>query len=168
MKRPNPRKTLESLGYTIVYKPHEKVARHMAFYRVEYQGKEIKCPVADVYGVPLNQIWLTEKFKPFERYVLYHEFNEIKYLAEGLEPWEAHLIALEDDKVWEGEEKWREFRKEINIIPQEELTKIHGFGPVMFKKIMEGRPYFSMDEVREVEGVGEKRYRRLVERCWCF
>ncbi len=28
---------------------------------------------------------------------------------EGVEPWEAHLIALEDDKVWVDEERWREF-----------------------------------------------------------
>lgn len=87
---------------------------------------------------------------------------------EWVEPWEAHLRTLEDDKVWDNEEKWREFRREINIIPQEELTKIRSFGPVIFKKIMECRPYFSMEEVREVEGVGEKRYRRLAERCWCF
>ena len=140
----------------------------MAFYRVEYEGKEVKCPVADVYGVPLNQIWLTEKFKPFEKYVLHHEFNEIKYMAEGVELWVAHLKALEDDKVWENEERWREFRREINIIPQGEWTKIHGIGPVMFKKIMEGRSYFSMEELREVDGVGEKRYRRLEEFCWCF
>ncbi len=89
-------------------------------------------------------------------------------MAEGLETWEARLKYLEDDKVWEGEEKWRKFRREINIIPQEESTKIRGFGPVMFKMIMEGRPYFGIEEVREVEGVGEKRYRRLAERCWCF
>ncbi|MFO8110118.1 MAG: hypothetical protein R6U17_06350 [Thermoplasmata archaeon] len=56
----------------------------------------------------------------------------------------------------------------VNIIPREEMTKIDGFGPVMFEKIMEGRPYFSMEEVREVEGVGGKRYRRLEELCWCF
>ncbi len=85
-----------------------------------------------------------------------------------MEPWEAHLKALEDDKVWENEERWREFRREINIIPLEELTKIDGFGPVMFKKIMEGRSYFDIEEVRDVDGVGEKRYQRLAERCWCF
>ncbi len=166
--QPNPRKELESLGYTIAYKPHHLVSKHMAFYRVEYKGKEIKCPIADDYGVPLNEIWLTEKFKPYEKYILYHELNEIKYRAEGLEPWEAHQKALKDDKIWKDEEEWQHLQKEINIISEEELTKIDGFGPVMFERVMEGRPYFDMEELREVEGVAEKRFKRLQERCWCF
>ena len=133
-KKTNPGKTLKSLNYTLAYKPHRQIAKHMAFYNVQYNDQKIKCPISDHYGVPLNEIWLTEKFKPYEKYILYHELNEIKYRAEGLEPWEAHQKALEKDKIWKDEEEWQHLQKEINIITEEELTKIDGFGSVMFPK----------------------------------
>ena len=165
---PNPRKELEELGYDIVYKPHKEIADYNAFYRVEYKGEKITCPVAERWDIPMDEIWVSEKYEYYEKYILYHELNEIKYKADGFEGMDAHERALQEDKVWEGDPKWEEFRREINIVSEELVIKIPGFDEKMFERIMENRPYFDMQELKDVPYVEEKRFKKLKENFWCI
>lgn len=164
----SPRTEMEELGYVIVYKPHEVMAKYNAFYHVEYDEQVIAPPAAERMGVPLNEVWLTEFLRPYEKYILYHELNEIKYRARGFSVDEAHEQALEDDKIWKGDPKWDEFQREINIVPPERVCALHGFGEILFKRIQHNRPYCDMTELREVPGIGPTRYARLRETFWCF
>lgn len=167
-ERPRPREEIESLGYDVIYRDHEEVAEHMAFYKVEYDGKVIAPPIVEKYDISLNEIWLSEKFKPYERYVLYHELQEIKYRARGYGVKEAHLKAEEDERVWEGDPRWEELRREINLVGREIFTGIPGLGAELFDRLMKNRPYFDLEEVKDVKGIGEKRFKRFKEEFWCF
>lgn len=152
----------------MVYKPHETMAEYNAFYRVEYDGEVIAPPAARRMGVPLNEVWLTELLRPYERYVLYHELNEIKYRAQGYGVERAHELALEDDEVWEGDPRWDEFQREINVVPPDRVVALPGFGETLFDRIQQHRPYCDMAELKAVPGIGEERYERLREEFWCF
>ncbi len=167
-EKPRPKKEMESLGYDIVYKPHKEIADHMAFYKVEYDSKVIAPPIVRRYDISLNEVWLSEKFKPYEKYILYHELQEIKYRAEGYGVREAHLKAKEDEKIWEGDPKWEELRREINLVGRELFTDVPGFSDELFDRLMKNRPYFDMDELKDVKGIGENRFKRLKEEFWCF
>lgn len=165
---PTPREELEELGYDIVYKPHETMAEYNAFYRVEYEGQEIAPPAARRMKVPLNEVWITELLRPYERYILYHELNEIRYRAQGSDVDEAHQKALEDDLIWEGDPKWEELQREINLVSPSRVAALPGFGATLFERIQKNRPYCDMNELLAVEGIGRKRYEQLAERFWCF
>lgn len=93
----NPRAEAERLGYKIVYVSHEVIKDYNACYRVIYDGKLIYPPAADKLGIPLNEIWISERFREYERYILFHELQEIKHRAEGLSVEEAHKKALKDE-----------------------------------------------------------------------
>lgn len=165
---PDPRAEMEALGYDVVYKPHEEMAKYNAFYRVEYDGMEIAPPAARQMGVPLNEVWLTELLRPYEPYILHHELNEIKFRARGYDVEEAHERALEADKVWEGDPGWEEIRREINLVPPERVLELPGFGETFFERIKRNRPYCDMNELLEVPGIGPTRYERLCDAFWCF
>ncbi|MEF8773893.1 MAG: hypothetical protein V5A37_04150 [Halobacteriales archaeon] len=98
----DPRAEMEKSGYDIEYKPHATMAEYNAFYRVEYDGEVIAPPVARRMDVPLNEVWLTEYLRPYEKYILYHELTEIKYRAQEYDVERAHELAVEADHVWEG------------------------------------------------------------------
>ncbi|MFB6094800.1 MAG: hypothetical protein ABEJ77_07645 [Halanaeroarchaeum sp.] len=168
MQRPDPRSELESLGYDVVYKPHEVMADYNAFYRVNYEGTVIAPPAAREMGVPLDEVWLTEFLEPYERYVLHHELNEIRYRAEGYGVERAHELALEDDRVFEGDPDWEEYRREINLVPPARVVALEGFDEEHVERIKTNRPYCDLSELREVPGIDEERFERLVEAFWCF
>ncbi len=167
-EKPRPREKVDRLGYKILYKPHEEIAEHMAFYKVEYKGKVIAPPIVEKYDISLNEIWLSEKFKPYEKFVLYHELQEIKYRAKGYGVKESHHKASKDEKIWKGDPKWEELRREINLVNRDLLKKIPGFGDKLFDRLMKNRPYFDIDELKDVKGIGEMRFKRLEEEFWCF
>ena len=164
----DPRAEMEDLGYDIVYKPHATMAEYNAFYRVEYDGEVIVPPAARRMDVPLNEVWLTEYLRPYEKYILYHELNEIKYRAQGYDVERAHELAVEADHIWEGDSKWEELQHEINLTPPERVCDLPGFGMTLFKRIQRNRPYCDMSELRDVPGIGPVRHRRLCETFWCF
>lgn len=165
---PDPRAEMEALGWDIVYKPHETMAAYNAFYRVEYEDEVIAPPAARRMDVPLNEVWLTEFLRPYERYILYHELNEIEYRAAGYGVDAAHERAVEDDRFWEGDPQFEELQREINIVPPERVVALPGFGETLFERIMQHRPYCDMRELLAVPGIGEQRYERLREAFWCF
>ena len=81
----------------------------MAFYRVEFDGREIAPGIADRFDISLNEIWMSEKLQPYEKYVLHHELQEIKH-----------------------------------------------------------RPYFDLEELKQVKGIGKQRFQTLTVECWCL
>lgn len=165
-EKPKPKKELERLGYDLIYKSHKDVADHMAFYKVKYDGKEIAPPIVEMYDIALNEIWMSEKLKPYEKYILHHELQEIKYRAEGYGVREAHEKASEDEKVWKGEEKYEKLRREINLLSEDFFIELTGFGKNLSQKTVKNRPYFKMEELKEVKGIGPKRFKRLKEHFW--
>lgn len=166
--RPDPRAEMEDLGYDVVYKPHETMAAYNAFYHVEYEGEVVAPPAARRLDVPLNEVWLTEFLRPYERYVLHHELNEIKHRAAGCSVEEAHERAVQDDRVWEGDPKFEELQREINVVPQDRVITLQGFGTELFDRIVQNRPYCDTSELLDVPGIGATRYERLREEFWCF
>ena len=46
---------------------------------------------------------------------------------------------------------------DINRASQEELEALPGIGQVIARRIIEGRPYRTVDDLRRVKGIGEKR-----------
>ena len=50
---------------------------------------------------------------------------------------------------------------DVNRASVETLQDIPGVGPVMARRIIEGRPYRSADELERVKGIGPKRYEQL-------
>lgn len=46
---------------------------------------------------------------------------------------------------------------DINSASQEELEALPGIGQVIARHIIEGRPYWTVDDLRRVKGIGEKR-----------
>jgi competence protein ComEA len=164
----DPRAEMEALGYDVVYKPHDVMADYNAFYRVEYDDTEIAPPAARRMDVPLNEVWLTELLRPYEKYVLYHELNEVKSRAEGYGVERAHELAVEADKAWEGDPKWEELQHEINLTPPERVCQLDGFDRDLFDRIQNHRPYCDMAELRDVPGIDQERHDRLTETFWCF
>lgn len=162
----NPRKEAEKLGFEVVYIPHEKIEDYNACYRVRYKGKEIYPPAADDLGIPMNEIWLSEKLKDFEKYILYHELREIEYRYEGNGVEKAHEKAVEDEKVFEGDQKWEKLSREINMASPEKLSDLAGIKKDTFRDLMRNRPYYEMDDLGEVSSIDEKTHEKLKEYFW--
>ncbi len=77
------KKELDSLGYKVIYKPHKIMKDYNATYNVIFEGKRITNPPGRKLGIPENEIWISEKWKKYENYVLFHELQEIKFRARG-------------------------------------------------------------------------------------
>ncbi len=165
---PDPKEEARRLGYEIVYKPHREIADYMAFYRMEYNGKEIAPPIAKKFDISKNEIWLSDKLRPYERYILYHELREIEYRSEGYSVEEAHLKAKKDETIWEGDTRWEELRREINLVGEDIVTRLPGFGKVLYQRIVEGRPYHIMDDLEKIRGIGDKRLKTMKNYFWCL
>lgn len=67
--------------------------------------------------MPLGEVWLSEKLRPFEQYILSHELAEIEYRAAGLSVETAHEKAPEDDRRCAGDPTYEELRRESNLVP---------------------------------------------------
>ncbi len=52
-------------------------------------------------------------------------------------------------------------RIDINTASATELESIPGIGPVLAQRIIEARPFKSADDLQNVKGIGESRYRKL-------
>lgn len=163
------KQNLRRLGYKLVCVPHEMIEDHIACYRVKYEGKVICPPAAERLGIPLNEIWISDLFRPYARYILFHELVEIKHRVQGLDPREAHERALRDEeKRFRGDPQWERLRREINIAPLEELLKVPGVGRALAERIMEHRPFRKMKDLLGVPSIGPKRYREIAARFWCI
>jgi competence ComEA-like helix-hairpin-helix protein len=52
---------------------------------------------------------------------------------------------------------------DINTASSEELQKIYGVGPVIAQRIIEARPFSSIDDLIKVKGIGEKTLQKIKE-----
>jgi competence protein ComEA len=41
------------------------------------------------------------------------------------------------------------------------VEPLPGIGPVIAKRLVEGRPYWSVDQIAEVRGIGRKRLKEI-------
>ncbi len=162
-------KEVEKENFAVKFIPHEKIKDYIACYRVIYNGREIYPPAALHLGIPRGEIWLSDAFKEYASYILFHEIQEIKHRAEGYGVDEAHHLALKDEeRKFQDDEKWKKMKREINICTYETLLSTPGIGKVLAEKIMENRPYDSMEDLKKVEGIGKKRYAELRRNFWCI
>jgi len=67
---------IQKRNYKVVYVSHEIIKDYNACYNVIYDEKIIRPPAAKKLGIPLNEIWISEKWKKYERYILYHKLQE--------------------------------------------------------------------------------------------
>src|SRR5436190_1509153 len=47
---------------------------------------------------------------------------------------------------------------DINTVTEKELRLIPGIGPVMARRIIDARPFRSADDLKKVNGIGDKKY----------
>jgi competence protein ComEA len=86
----------KKLGYIVRYVPHKVIADYNATYNVECNGKHIITGASKRLGIPLNEIWISDLWKPYEEFILFHELREIYHRKNGLTPRKAHQKAIED------------------------------------------------------------------------
>jgi competence ComEA-like helix-hairpin-helix protein len=52
-------------------------------------------------------------------------------------------------------------RIDINTATEKELKMIPGVGPVMASRIIAARPFRSADDLKKVNGIGDKKYAKI-------
>jgi competence ComEA-like helix-hairpin-helix protein len=60
-----------------------------------------------------------------------------------------------------GKEKIEAGRIDINTATEKELKMIPGVGPVMASRIIAARPFRSADDLKKVNGIGDKKYAKI-------
>jgi competence protein ComEA len=105
MRKTSPKDEIKRLGYKLVYVPHKVVTDHVAVYNVIYKGKHFMAPNREQQKkrnekleMPLNQIWISKKYRKYEGVILFHELQEIKYQRRGYSIRTAHKMARKDEK----------------------------------------------------------------------
>jgi len=112
------------LGYIVRYVPHEVIADYNATYNVEYEGQHIITEAAKKLRIPLNEIWISEMWRPYEEYILFHEMREIHYRRKGLKPKDAHEKAIEDTpERWKDNAEFRRMVAEIKKMDEETVRE---------------------------------------------
>jgi hypothetical protein len=89
---------IKKLGYKIKIVPHEVIKDHIACYNIKYREKIIYPKVAKKLNIPLNEIWISERYKKGLDNILFHELREIKYRYMGYSEKEAHKKAGGNEK----------------------------------------------------------------------
>jgi competence ComEA-like helix-hairpin-helix protein len=54
-----------------------------------------------------------------------------------------------------------ETKLDVNTASQAELENISGIGPVIAQRIISARPFKSADDLRNVKGIGDKKYAKI-------
>lgn len=105
---PTPREEVRHHGWTVEYVPHDVIADYNACYRVEYDDDLIYPSAADDLGIPTGEIWISERWRTYERFILYHELREIEARAAGHDKTSAHEYAEREERaLWRDNPRWR-------------------------------------------------------------
>ena len=56
---------------------------------------------------------------------------------------------------------------DINTATEKQLTSLPGIGPQMAKRIIEARPFKSIQGLKRVKGIGDKKFERLKSHVVC-
>ncbi|MBU4190489.1 MAG: hypothetical protein KJ886_05835 [Candidatus Thermoplasmatota archaeon] len=107
---------LKKFGLKIRYKPHSLLKEYNAYFMVKILGRKIDTNAGKKLSIPENEIWISEKFKDFEKYILFHELVEIYYRFIGYDWKKAHEMAVEKEiKYFSNDPKWRKMNKVMGI-----------------------------------------------------
>lgn len=105
---------LANEGYRIVYVPHHIIEDYNATYNVDCQGKHIITNAARKLEIPLGEIWISELWKLYSKFILFHELREILHRACGIDRDEAHEQAIRDSvTLWKDDSLWQKMVMEI-------------------------------------------------------
>jgi competence protein ComEA len=106
---------LDKYAYKVRYVPHRTIEDYNATYNVTCKNKHITTNAAKKLGIPLNEIWISELWKPYEKYILFHELREIHHRARGISRNDAHEKALQDGfSLWKNDLLLSKFTKEVD------------------------------------------------------
>jgi len=112
------------LGYIVRYVPHKIIADYNATYNVEYKGQHITTGAAKSLEIPLNEIWISEMWRPYEKYILFHELREIHHRANGLNAKSAHEEAIEDTpREWKDDAEFQRMVTEMKKMDEKTAKK---------------------------------------------
>ncbi len=89
-------KILAEHAYKIRYVPHEIIEDYNATYNVVFRGKIYYNKCCQEVKVPLNDIRISEMWRTYEKYIIFHELREIYYRANSFSRDEAHEKASQD------------------------------------------------------------------------
>jgi competence protein ComEA len=105
---------LANEGYKVVHVPHHTIEDYNATYNVTCQGKHIITNAAKKLRIPMGEIWISELWRPYEKFILFHELREIHYRTCGLGRDEAHECAVRDgESLWRNEPLWHKMVHDI-------------------------------------------------------
>jgi len=117
-------KILTKHAYRIRYVPHEVIEDYNTTYNVVCENKHIATNAAKQLGIPLNEIWISELWKPYEKYILFHELREIYHRTRGISRDEAHQKAIQDGfALWKNDPLLRKLIKEIEKMDRMTVEK---------------------------------------------
>jgi len=74
-----------------------------------------------------------------------------------------YIPYLTDDYSNEGMNDVEPGKVSINGATQDQLEALPGVGPATAQKIIGNRPYLTLEELKEVKGIGDSTYEELVE-----
>ena len=125
----------------------------------KYFGNKCRNAIAHIERPPvlvasnfrdLSRIWQAcGAIAPFAEHFIKHELNM-----------PDHSFGIEVIGVTGERDRWDircgSSRNDVNTASQGELETLPGIGPVLARRIIEGRPYRSTDDLTRVKGIGEK------------
>jgi competence ComEA-like helix-hairpin-helix protein len=73
----------------------------------------------------------------------------------------ANTVGPVEVKKSQRKEKIEPGRIDINAATEKELKMIPGVGPVLASRIIAARPFHSADDLKKVNGIGDKKYAKI-------
>jgi competence protein ComEA len=117
-------KLMAEYNFKVVYVPHEVIEDYNATYNVMCEDKLITTNAARKLGIPPNQIWISERWRPYAKYIIFHELREIYYRAKGLERNKAHEKARKDEStLWKNDSLWLRMNRDIEEMDRKTSEK---------------------------------------------
>jgi competence protein ComEA len=107
--------------------PHSVIEDYNATYNVTCRGKHMTNNAAEALKIPLGEIWISELWRPYEKFILFHELREISCRADGLGRDEAHEQAVKDGlPLWQDNSLWQRMVREIAKRDRETVERERG------------------------------------------